>query len=512
MQTDPIHMLLRSDVDDQIIQQWFGAAHLEDVLQLLDGLCSYLRDADPSDDNIRLDPLLRCFVAWWTQPGKPMAETWQDTELVEKNRQLYDLLGPESKQRHHLLIPLANSNWPEDLDVLMDLLIGDPPLDESGLAQIFACLLRAPVEVIQRILPRLLTGLDNPKVASFSLDLVNYIHRHYRLEAHPARGRVHQLTRLLDGIVSGLEKLQASNEAAGVAGSENLAAAASGLPLVVGLCDALGLIGDSTAIPVLQSALDLKHRRVRTEAAAALARLGDETGTRQLIALAEEPIARLRVVSYAEELDLYDQLPEQYTGPGALAQAELVSYLASPNQFGVPPTSCELLDSRTLYWPSFEEPRDCYLFRYSYQSIDGETTSAYTNIGIAGPLAHCLRTNLCALDLDDVYAIFAGWQVEHEEIFEQEFSTLRPRDRPRFDRLLLDMEAADYTEVLPKLAARFFGDDVVVASAKYQQKDGFAVCDHAEIAWFPAAASQEIAAVEAIWIYKGRRLLRSFNG
>ena len=68
------------------------------------------------------------------------------------------------------------------------------------------------------------------------------------------------------------------------------------------------------------------------EAAAALARLGDEDGKQELVALAAEPVARLRVLAYARELNLLDEVEENYRSPVAEAEAELCAWLAEPTR------------------------------------------------------------------------------------------------------------------------------------------------------------------------------------
>ncbi len=63
---------------------------------------------------------------------------------------------------------------------------------------------------------------------------------------------------------------------------------------VFALCDTLALMDCQPAIGKLHQALSLRHRRVQTEAAYALARLDQEIGRQTLIGLAAEPVARLR--------------------------------------------------------------------------------------------------------------------------------------------------------------------------------------------------------------------------
>ena len=86
---------------------------------------------------------------------------------------------------------------------------------------------------------------------------------------------------------------------------------------------------------------------------------------------------------------------------------------------------------KRMYWPGFDEPVECFLFRFAYEVGDGE----YTNIGIAGPLCHAFGADLADLPPDDIYAVFAGWQVEHEEIYELDASQLTVPQRLEVVRL-----------------------------------------------------------------------------
>jgi len=100
------------------------------------------------------------------------------------------------------------------------------------------------------------------------------------------------------------------------------------------------------AIPRLTEAMQLKHRRVQTEAAGALARLGDELGTEHLIALVNEPSARLRVIAYADELGMGDRIDDRFRTVESTAEAEMALWLSQPSQMGVPPTLVETIDQR----------------------------------------------------------------------------------------------------------------------------------------------------------------------
>lgn len=284
--------------------------------------------------------------------------------------------------------------------------------------------------------------------------------------------------------------------------------------MAVSLCDALGLMGDPASSSELLHCMELPHRRLAVEAAAALARLGNEAGTSRLIELAAEPSARLRVLAYGEELGIEEQIDEVYRCAVSIAEAELVTYLADPSQFGIPPNRCELLDSRTLYWPGYEEPRNCYLFRfrYLYQLPDGKEAE-YENIGIAGPLAHAFKADMCQLNIDDVYAAFAGWQAEHDEIRELRWTDM-DRDQLRHaDRVLAQLSEDGYEHWQSQSVGLFFGTLVFVGRANRDGQDGVVVVDDRDTMWFPQSGSpRDIGPAEGYCVYKGQRMLAEFNG
>jgi hypothetical protein len=287
---------------------------------------------------------------------------------------------------------------------------------------------------------------------------------------------------------------------------------ARGVALAVSLCDALALIGEPAAIPKLYQALEIGHRRIRTEAAAALARLGEMAGKDELVKLAAEPVARLRVLAYADELGLIAKLDPQFATPEARAEAELCVWLAEPTQFGVPPTRCELFDRRRMFWPGFDDVVECFLFRFQYVvTIEGEGERSFSNIGIAGPLAHAFVADLGDLPPDDIYAAFAGWQASHQEIKEYEVARLSKSEKLEVERLKRRLHDAGYAKIEPQTMGYFFGDKALVAAAEREGVPGVAVADFSDITFFPQRSTRALGPAEAYCIYKGRKLLKTFN-
>jgi hypothetical protein len=356
--------------------------------------------------------------------------------------------------------------------------------------------------------PQMARCLSNPVLAGPILDLANYLTRSGIANTHPLAADHEQLVRTLSGLTRQLEALQADPASADEAARDR---ALAGVSLAISLCDALALIGNETAIAALSHALGLKHRRLRIEAAAALARFDDPAGKEVLLACAADPVTRLHALHYAEELGLENEIDEAHRASVAVAEAELVSYLAQPSVMGVPPSSCELVDSQTMYWPSYEEPRQCFLFRFTYGAVVDSAYVTFSNIGIAGPVAHAFKADLGNLAVDDIYAAFAGWQAEHPEIVESPVARAIGFGGA-VEELVERLEAADYQRVQPVLCGRFFGDDVIAAAAERNGVAGAVVADNEMILWYPAEGTpRPITPAEAYCIYKGRRLLRQFN-
>lgn len=468
-----------------------------------------------------------------TEAADKLLTTWLAAAVVEQRRrlragqqtteppaavllpaieQLYDALGAESKSRGPLLAWLANSTEEDALELLARLLIEDPPSDEADMVQALAPLFQHRRKEAPALFPQLLAALAHPALAAPVLDLANFLTREKIVRKHPAAAQAPQLVELLGNLVQSLEMLEEQPDE-GTSPQELSRKVSRGVALAVSLCDALAQIGDKLAIGKLRQTLAIRHRRVRTEAAAALAVLGDAEGKAQLIQLAAEPVARLRVLAYAKELGLLDQIDPQLTTPVARAEAELCVWLAEPTQYGLPPAVCELYDQRHWRWPGYNEPVDCFLFRFQYVvTVEGEGERSYSNIGIAGPVTHAVLADLSDLPPDDIYALFAGWQAQHEDIREFDVARLSKTEQLEVERLKRRLHDAGFRQIEPQKMGYFFGERALVALVQKEGVAGVAVADFADIAFFPKRHSRRPLGVEeAYCIYKGRKLLVAFN-
>nr|MCU0873921.1 HEAT repeat domain-containing protein [Pirellulaceae bacterium] len=312
-----------------------------------------------------------------------------DDAILMQAAALYRHLNSSSTARAYLPCLLTAARTPSVLAAFAELMVADPPGDSNLVAAIFGPLFQNRDYDPASLFPVLLDGLKHISLAAAILDLSNFVTREGIVTRHPASERVAEIALLLAGLVGRLGQIEASPPAEGQHVESASRQVKEGISLAVSLCDALALIGDKSAVGKLYQALELSHRRLRAEAAAALAKLGEKTGEQVLLQLVEEPVTRLRVLAYAEELGILDRVDSQYKTEQAKAEADLTLWLSQPSQMGVPPSRCELVDTRQQAWPGYDDPVECFLFRFVYAFKDAE----FSNIGIAGPLTHAFAAD-----------------------------------------------------------------------------------------------------------------------
>ena len=433
--------------------------------------------------------------------------------LAQTIARLYRHLGPKSASRGPLLAWLAVGGSAAEVGLLVQLLVEDPPVADADVVQALSPLFQHKNLPWTSIFPELLAALPQPSLAASVLDLANYATRKKFVAQHPAQDRQAELINYLSaltGKLAGLERHGGTSTASPLEWGRQIA---QSVALGVSLCHALSLLNAKEATGKLFQMMELGHRRLRTEAAAALAHLGEKAGGEELVRMAAEPVARLRVLAYAKELKLLDQIDEKYQTPAARAEAELTVWLAEPTQYGVPPAQCELVDQRQQFWPGYAQARECFLFRFTYLvTIEGEGERSYSNIGIAGPLAHAFTADLADLPPDDIYATYAGWQTEHEEIREYEVQRLSRSEQIEVARLERRLHDAGYDAIVPQIMGYFFGEKALVAQVERSGLPGLAVADFQDILFLPTRHQRRpLGAREVYSLYKGRKLLKTFN-
>ncbi len=419
-----------------------------------------------------------------------------------------EALPAKCTNRHLLLHLLALAQSDAALSLLTSELTQSPPHSWLEVGQVLSPLLQGRSWNVLAIFPGLLDAIEHQSIASPLIDLANFVFRSNIVKIHPAKGRIATLNRLLGAVTARLEKFERDPTTFGdeiTVVQERLSHAVS---LSVSLCDALGLIGDASSLSHLKFAMQLRHRRVQCEAAGALARMGDTAGRDQLIGLASEPSARLRVIAYAEELDIDHQVEPKYRTDAALAESELAIWLSQPDRFGVPPTSIETVDERRLLWPGYADLVECFLIRFAYEL----GTRSYSNIGLAGPAVYAMACDLADFQVDDIYAIYAGWQAEHDDIFAIAANQFTAGQRRIADELQVHLEREGYEEMKAELFGVFLEEHAVIYSASRVGKSCRVLTDGLET--IPLSISSRARPLQPVdlWnLYKGRKMLRTFN-
>ncbi len=435
----------------------------------------------------------------------------QSTPIIpaETLEQLFSrIASTDATAGGHTLQCLAAQGDPNSLAKLAELLANEPPDDWQTVALATSPLWRQDEAALNHFFECLEGSTIQPSTLTVLLDLANHAVRTGKLTQHPWRERNADMSKLLSQVVVHLEKLQSNPSQYGATVQAVQKVLGDSIALTVSLCDTLGLIGLPENSKALEEALELSHRRIQAEAAAALARMGQENGVARLVALAADPVCRSRVVRYAEELDLAGAIAEQYRYPQALAESELASWLAGPEQYGFPPSSIEHLETRTLYWPGYDEPRDCYLFRFTYQLPQG----SFSNIGIAGPTTRAFACDLTELSRDDQFALFAGWQVEHDEIYEVPSIEFNSSQRVEADRLSSLMAMSGYSVVSVIALTFMLGEPALLAKLNKDNQTYYGITDGESSVSLPSSQSPTSYTPDIVLaIYRGRKLLKAFN-
>ena len=487
----------------QLLADWLPSATEAGLRELLEGCNQQAIDTSlPARNQLRH---LLGELANWLRP--PIAGRF-NAEQLSLLESLYDRLDTDWQTSQHVLSLLSLQGDEAALEILVELLVNSPPPESTAIALVLGPIILAPPENLGILFPRLLDALAHPSIAASVLDMANYMHREKLLDPHPAKERIGQLETLLHGLNHHLEKMQELPEEPAESLQQLQSKVADSISLAISLCHAMALIGSDTSISVLRLTCQLPHRRLRTEAAAALAHLGEDEGRTILLGMAAEPVVRLRVIQYAEELGIDDQLEPSLVTTAARKESEFALWLAQPENVGIPPSGMQLLDERQQYWPGFDEPVDCFLFQFFYHFENGE----YRNTGIASPTTAAIHANLEHLEIDDIYALFAGGDVRHEEICQWEVDELGERFETERKQLAQFIEKNDYGDIQPQLFMQFFGDNVLVADVSRGQQGGLVVADFVDCLWLPEKDPlRPLTPADALHIFAGKKLLETFN-
>ena len=456
-----------------------------------------------------LEQFLFNLIRWFRQ-GVQTSSTQTESQLqrlvlVQQVAILYDKLHGLGLQRCEgsLLQVLFASGHSTAIKLGVDFLLSKPPMNWADISLALTPLVQSKSWELGDVFPKLL-GSTNPSVLAPALDVANHFFRSRRPSSHPASGEFASLIKLMGGLVNQLGLLEENPLLFGDSVSGIQKILFDSVSLAVSLCDTFGLIGNKEAIGKLNQALKLSHRRIQTEAAFALARLGDKNGEQRIIDLASDFACRQRVIAYSEELGIEDRIDEQWTTAAALAESRLANWLSQNEQMGLAPARMELLDQRTLSWPGFEQPQECFLFRYEYDLQE----SVFSNIGFAGPMSHTFSDDLANISMDDAFAIFAGYDIDHPDVYELPSGGLLQSHRTLVNQWLESFQDRfDSIELF--LFGVFFEHSAILARGKSGNETRVFVFDGEKLQYepFPKTGQSDPKLTYLLW--RGRLFLQS---
>lgn len=432
--------------------------------------------------------------------------------ILDQIETLYQSLDDKNICRNHLLAWLASLNIEEALDLYCRLMIDNPPRNSRGIVVAFQPFFKSQDSKCSRLaiqlFPKLLDAVQHIELAAGVLDIANYLTRESIVDVHPASDRQSSLLSMLNAISTQLGQLEQSQLPTNTNAEKLSEQIDNCVVLLISLCDALGLIGDDSAINGLRQTMELKHRRIQAEAAAALFRLGEEEGKQKLLSLLDEPVTRLRVIAYAEELGFIENIDDEFRTDERKAESHLAIWLAQPTQMGFAPSSIEVIDQQNLFWPGYDEPVRVFLLKYQFRSPAG----VFENIGICGPMTYVFAADLTSINRFDQYSAFAGWQASHEDLYEIGYEKACIAYHHETESLLRNIDNSGYLDIEPKLLGFFFGEKILVCQAKKNGRLGAVIIDDQTNHWIDQGSEDSPICVDlAYCIYKGRRLLNHFN-
>lgn len=392
----------------------------------------------------------------------------EDTERLvqllaaQKASKLYVLIhGLGLRQCEGVLLQaILSSKIPTAIRVGIDLLVEHPPKVWTESSQAIGALVQSHHWKIPDVFPRLLDS-THPAVLAPALDLANLQVRKLGVQPHPAAERFDSLLLLTGSVTQQLASLEENPSTFAGTVAEVQRILFDSVSLLVSLCDYLGLMGDPRAIGKLTQALDLRHRRIKAEAAFALAKLGEDRAKTLLIEMVSDDACRPRVLAYATELGIEEQIDSEWTNSLSKARSDLALWLSQPEQFSIPPHELTLMEQRTMLWPGFEGPQECFLLRFEYRLGDEK----HENIGFSGPFPAAVAFDLTGLSNDQCYELFLANDVEDASERRMAWSQLSSREQSRADDAIDGLRDRGYHHVTPKGVFEFLGRRSVFCEA-----------------------------------------------
>lgn len=452
-----------------------------------------------------VDQRLTLVLANWLNAEILDNDTQPGDQAIEWLQEIYSLLANSSLGRGYILAWMARSGNGDAFSWFVDQIAENPPLDPNALSVAFAPLLTSQDWNHSVLFQKLFSSVSDSLSINLAIDVANHLFRKGH-HPHPLTDYRVGLVEVLNSIVDRLEILQKSVPENAEVARSNAETVDESVAFITSIADALRLIGDRQTIGPLKRAMELEHRRIQCEAAVALAALKDPEGIKTLIALAEEPVVRKRVLSYAKELELDININPKFKTPAAIAESGFVEWLARQENFGVPPSECKLIDERLQYWPGFENAIPCMLFEFAYTA--GE--NRFESVGIGAPCTFAFKSDLASLTADDCYQVFAGFDLEHDEVFLLEYSKATTRFRQEVDYLKQSFPADAKIQWLG--LGTYLGDKILMGQIDKSDEMGFVAWDGRYLAHLELSGAAQPFQWQLFWYWcVGKRLFASFE-
>jgi hypothetical protein len=356
------------------------------------------------------------------------------------------------------------------LRVAMDLLVDTPPLDWKDTALALSTLMQSTNWKLADVFPRLLDS-DHPSVLAPALDLANSMVRKHGFSPHPAADRFDSLLGIFGAVTLQLQALEEDPRKF----SDNVQAIQrmlfDAVSLLVSACDYFALMGEPRAIGKLNQAIELKHRRIKLEAAYALAKLGELRAVDLIVELLQDDSSRARAVAYLHELSADDRIGPEWTTSLAKAKSDLALWLSQPEQFAIPPSRIELVEQRTMLWPGFEGPQECFLLQFDYGTGEG----TYSNVGFSGPFASAMSLDMKSFSNDAAFAMYLASDVEDPSESRVAWESLPESQKNSYADWLGDLESKGFDEIKPLARLRCLGAEALLCQGTSDEGNAWGI-------------------------------------
>ena len=343
-----------------------------------------------------------------------------------------------------LLESMLLSGQSASVRVAVDLLVDAPPTDWKDSAQALGVLMQSTNWKLADVFPRLLDS-NQPSVLAPALDLANNMARKHGVSPHPASERFDSLLTVFGAVTLQLQSLEENPRQF----SDNVQVIQQilfdAVSLLVAMCDFFAQMGDPRSIGKLNQALALKHRRLKLESAYALAKLGESRAMDLIVELLQDDSSRARAIAYLHELSADDRIDPQWTSSLAKAKSDLAIWLSQPEQFAIPPSRIALVEQRTLQWPGFDGPQECFLLQFDYGTGDGN----YSNIGFSGPFPSAMSLDMKSFCNDTVFAMYLANDIEDPHESRIAWDSLPEPQKDSYEPTLRELEEKGFVEIKP---------------------------------------------------------------